>query len=110
PEGEIWGTEPIVQLACRARRDAAASAGALRRALRAGVAQPFWRRGCNRRQLLPAAGLGRARGQVHEPLLAHLYRGGAAPPRGAAIERGAGRGDRSVARDRRRTLVRDELS
>src|SRR5205814_666327 len=61
PPGEIGGPEPIVQLARRAQRDAAAPAGALRRALRAGVAQPLWRRGRDRRFLLPAAGLGRAR-------------------------------------------------
>src|SRR5579884_264989 len=80
-----------------------------RRAVRGCLAQPLRRGGRGRHAGLSAPGVGAARRPLHQPLFAHLHRGGAAPPGDSAADPGPGGSARPAARAGRRGELRDEL-
>ena len=65
-----------LQLGLGDERDAQTPPRPRRAAVRALLPQPSWRGGGDRRGRLRAAGVRRPRRPLHQPLLAHLYRGG----------------------------------
>ena len=79
-----------------------------RPALRALLPQPSWRGGRDRRGRLRAAGVRRPRRPLHQPLLAHLYRGGPDGCRRAEADRCPEGGPRPAACARQGARPRDD--